>query len=91
MEIDKRIAERVVAVMTNHGLTDAIKYKFVSDLIPFAIGDSSVRVKLVEQMQDEALKTIADLQDKFEWWIKNAKELCDANKRLRAESGSCDD
>lgn len=91
MEINKQAAERVISVMTSHGLNDALKYKFLSDLIPATIGDASARVKLVEQMQDEALKTIAGLQDKFEWLIKNTKELCDANQGLRTESSSCGD
>jgi dihydroneopterin aldolase len=91
MKIDKHIAEQVVTTMTSRSINDALKYKLVSDLIPTIIGDASARVKLVERMQDEALKTIAGLQDKFEWWIKSTKELCDANKGLRTESSSCGD
>ena len=90
MEIDKRIAEKVISTMTSRGLGDAFKYKLVSDLIPTTIGDASARVKLIERMQDEAVKTVAELQDKFEWWIKSTKELCDVNKGLRTESSSCD-
>lgn len=79
MEIDKRIAEKAVWVMTNQSLSDASKYKFISDMIPGELGDVSARVKLVEQIQDEILETLVGLQDRIVWLIKHTKELCDAN------------
>ena len=79
MEIDKRAAEKAVWVMTNQSLSDAAKYKFISDLIPGELGDASARVKLVEQIQDEILETLVGLQDRITWLIKHTKESCDAS------------